>query len=89
MSYKTTEIVPETVWEHSNSYDIFWEIHDNLRELPVVEVSTGAIAYKRGTLDTIFIRQEGDDSVDVIEFTLAQAYDLLTVLSRALEVPST
>lgn len=74
------EIVPERVWEHKDSQVGTWyEVIDPKQ--PLVEVWADG--------NGVVIRQEtvGHEYADIIELSHGQAYDLLSVISKALEIP--
>lgn len=73
------EIVPERVWEHDDFNGKFYEVRDPSQ--PQVEVWAD--------VDSICIRQELPNMphADIIELSHGQAYDLLSVISKALEIP--
>jgi len=73
------EIVPERVWEHDDFNGKFYEVRDPAQ--PQVEV------WAEDTM--IVLRQDGlgRDFADIIELSHGQAYDLLSVISKALDIP--
>lgn len=73
------EIVPERVIEHAEPEGYWWEVNDPRK--PSVEVW----ADRAG----VVIRQDtpGMQQADLIELSWGQAYDLLSVISRALDNP--
>jgi len=73
----TKTIVPDTVYETRDSWGIEIEVHDRQDATPPVYLN-----WSEGD-KALLLNQDRD----VIELTVGQAYDLLTALSRALDIP--
>lgn len=69
----------ETILEETDSFGTNYYIKDRANGRPKIEVGFSG--------PTLLICQENPKSNDVLEVTVGQAYDLLTVLSKALNIP--
>lgn len=78
MSKQRRELIPETVTESKESFGFHWELKSRMNTRPPIE-----IWWERQRLT---IRQENQDTVDIVSLEVGMAYDLLKVISRALDV---
>ena len=76
---KRTTIIPDTVFEDVDEHGVEYTIYDLHKQIPSLQVFYGD--------GVLVVRQENTKSVDVLGITLGQAYDLMAVLARALDIP--
>jgi hypothetical protein len=76
----------KSIFEVDTSAGKGWMIKDTIKAEPAA--NDIVLAYLPNATARLFIRQENQtDRADTIFMTVRQAYDMLTVISRALDIP--
>jgi hypothetical protein len=78
MSNQRRELIPETVTEGKESFGFHWELKSRMNTRPPIEI------WWEG--QRLMVRQEHKDTVDILSLEVGMAYDLLKVITRALDV---
>jgi hypothetical protein len=68
-----------TIIQEIKGSDITWTVKDQTNRKPQVDLRISG--------STLLLHQSNHKSEDVLEVTVGQAYDLITALSRALDIP--
>jgi hypothetical protein len=88
MSKQRRELIPETVTESKESFGFHWELKSRMNTRPPIEIwwEDQRLMIRQETRQSKRMIAEHGCAVDILTLEVGMAYDLLKVITRALDV---